>query len=243
MDEDGFTRVTAKSRRRARPGHFSKKHGARSGAAGEPRRDLVGGGPTAGDGSQQQAGGPVIDVPALVSEITALADAIGSSVFHDSLLSKLQPFLGDAPANGGGEQRSEHAGAGGLLAEASAASRSLVDAVDVVAYGVGPFGVSAVSRYQLAEAMALHRWLCAMINAPGSVSAPLLFDPILGPSEVEVAAKLGFDVIPENEQGRHLVSRRTIFFMPHCDLHLYNNLLASNWGRDSLPKLLVLGNR
>uniref|UniRef100_A0A7N0UDT0 SRR1-like domain-containing protein n=1 Tax=Kalanchoe fedtschenkoi TaxID=63787 RepID=A0A7N0UDT0_KALFE len=43
-------------------------------------------------------------------------------------------------------------------------------------------------------------------------------------------------VIPVNEQGKRqaVTVMPTLFFMPHCDLSLYNNLLLTNWTYDKL---------
>jgi hypothetical protein len=30
--------------------------------------------------------------------------------------------------------------------------------------------------------------------------------------------------------------------MPHCDLHLYETLLRSNWNRTQLPNMFLVGN-
>jgi len=38
------------------------------------------------------------------------------------------------------------------------------------------------------------------------------------------------------------VSRRTLFFMPHCGKTLYGNVLEANWSREGLECLVVLGN-
>ena len=35
----------------------------------------------------------------------------------------------------------------------------------------------------------------------------------------------------------------TIVYMPHCDLHLYENLLRANCSRERLPRLLLIANR
>lgn len=31
--------------------------------------------------------------------------------------------------------------------------------------------------------------------------------------------------------------------MPHCDLHLYENILGANWSSSQLPQLVLIANR
>lgn len=74
----------------------------------------------------------------------------------------------------------------------------------------------------------------------------LLFDPVMGEIERAILAKLGCGVIEINEQGKRCCCgpiegtegkqkglearcRPTLFFMPHCPMRLYSNLLWANW--------------
>ena len=34
----------------------------------------------------------------------------------------------------------------------------------------------------------------------------------------------------------------TIFYMPHCNYNLYNNVLGTNWELNKLSKLILIGN-
>ena len=44
-----------------------------------------------------------------------------------------------------------------------------------------------------------------------------------------MAAQLGLEVLPLNEEGRRSVARLTFFFLFHCPPQLYNHLVHSNW--------------
>ena len=66
--------------------------------------------------------------------------------------------------------------------------------------------------------------------------------PCSAQDEIAAARALGFEVITENEECKRRTVRRTVFFMPHCDLGLYNNLLSTNWGPAELQNVVVVGN-
>lgn len=53
--------------------------------------------------------------------------------------------------------------------------------------------------------------------------------------------ELGFSVMRFDELGRREVKVPTLFFMPHCELQLYDNLLGANWG-EGLRRMAILGN-
>ena len=42
--------------------------------------------------------------------------------------------------------------------------------------------------------------------------------------------------------ARHRLQSPTIAFMPHCDLHLYDNLFRENWSKEQLPHVLLIAN-
>ena len=58
-----------------------------------------------------------------------------------------------------------------------------------------------------------------------------------------VMGELGIKVLAQNDQCKRSVGdARTHFYMPHCPLRMYSNLLWANWGEDSLQRLVILGN-
>ncbi|KAK7316813.1 hypothetical protein RJT34_00542 [Clitoria ternatea] len=67
---------------------------------------------------------------------------------------------------------------------------------------------------------------------------------ILG-SEIKiqmVLEALGCSVISINEHGRREALKPTMFFMPHCEAKLYNNLLHANWKPELLSNMVIFGN-
>ncbi|MQM14482.1 hypothetical protein Taro_047414 [Colocasia esculenta] len=110
--------------------------------------------------------------------------------------------------------------------------------VRIVVYGIGSIESYEPPRLQLALAMLLGREL-----DEAAADAVEVFDPVLSAAECAVVEALGCRVARVDEGGRRVVDRPTLFYMPHCEAVLYDNLLATNWGRPSaLRKMVVLGN-
>ncbi len=104
---------------------------------------------------------------------------------------------------------------------------------EVVCYGIGPFVTSAVARHQLALATRLVEEL--------RPERALVFDPSMGANEHAVLASKDASVmsqpmqlIHENEHCAHAVVGPALFFMPHCSLSLFENLLRANWSADQV---------
>lgn len=143
-------------------------------------------------------------------------------------------------------------------------------AVEVVAYGLGSFSASSNAVYQLALLVALERALTPWRTE--NSRCPEVFDPVMNEvravhqlgvgrrigwwqlltacfassstrqSDVLIAERFGLRVLRENECGRRQAAARTVFFMPHCGKSLYENVVASNWGR-RLGDVVIVGNR
>ncbi|KAL2234852.1 protein SENSITIVITY TO RED LIGHT REDUCED 1-like isoform X2 [Sesamum indicum] len=107
--------------------------------------------------------------------------------------------------------------------------------MQMVIYGIGSIESFEPPRLQLSLALLMKRkfdWI-------GAIE---IFDPIISLTEFKVLTSLGCSVLSINEQGRRLAQKPTMFFMPHCEAELYDNLLEANWRVDRLKRLLLLGN-
>lgn len=110
-------------------------------------------------------------------------------------------------------------------------------AIRIVAYGVGNFSRSMQARYQLC----FLKLLAGKLEEFTVVSTEL-FDPFLDNLERNAASKFGLNVLSENEEGKRVAEELTVFYMPHCPITLYNNLLWANWSVDKLKMIVIIGN-
>ncbi|XP_072959827.1 protein SENSITIVITY TO RED LIGHT REDUCED 1 [Typha angustifolia] len=113
---------------------------------------------------------------------------------------------------------------------------SRVSPTRMVVYGIGSIESYAIPRLQLALAVLLRREM-----GPAMVAMEV-FDPILSATECAVAAALGCVVGDVDEKGRRAVTESTLFYMPHCEVGLYDGLLEANWKPSALNRMVVLGN-
>ncbi|XP_058103906.1 protein SENSITIVITY TO RED LIGHT REDUCED 1 [Magnolia sinica] len=105
----------------------------------------------------------------------------------------------------------------------------------MVIYGIGSIGSYDPSRLQLALAILLQRdfdWI-------GRIE---IFDPVISAVESRVMAALDCSVLSVDEQGRRAAEEPTLFFMPHCEAVLYDNLIEANWRPERLNRIVVFGN-
>lgn len=107
--------------------------------------------------------------------------------------------------------------------------------MQMVIYGIGSIESYEPPRLQLSLAILMKR----MFSWIGEVE---VFDPVISLAESRVLTALGCSVLTVNEQGRRQALRPTMFFMPHCDAELYENLLEANWRHDLLSNMTLFGN-
>ncbi|TMW97517.1 hypothetical protein EJD97_005372 [Solanum chilense] len=107
--------------------------------------------------------------------------------------------------------------------------------MQMVIYGIGSIESYEPPRLQLSLAILMKR----MFSWIGEVE---VFDPVISLAESRVLTALGCSVLTVNEQGRRQALRPTMFFMPHCDAELYENLLEANWRHDLLGNMILFGN-
>ncbi|KAJ1896233.1 hypothetical protein LPJ66_004110 [Kickxella alabastrina] len=106
---------------------------------------------------------------------------------------------------------------------------------EIICYGLGSPLASPVSQWQLALILELNHGLGTL---------PILaFDPATTSQDHIALGKLNVSLISINEEAQRAVSCRTLFYMPHCEQFLYENLVRANWSKERIPQLIILGNR
>jgi 2'-phosphotransferase len=126
---------------------------------------------------------------------------------------------------------------------------------DIVCYGIGNFFTKRISApmWQLALALLLRDHYCKHHHSTKAGSSGAndvnvvsisYFEPrITIQEQTFLEQTVHVHVIANNERGCRPVGTKgttTIFFMPHCPMALYANVLYTNW--DSLDKLVIFGN-
>ncbi|XP_019722518.1 SRR1-like protein [Hippocampus comes] len=108
--------------------------------------------------------------------------------------------------------------------------------LECVCYGLGTFSSCVSARYQLAIMLLL------LDAAKIPLKHCLVFDPAFSSGEKDVLRELGLTVLTENEEGKRLATKPTLFYLMHCGKALYNNLLWKNWSPNCLPLVVIIGN-
>lgn len=108
--------------------------------------------------------------------------------------------------------------------------------LDIICYGIGSMLHSKTSQAQLSFISLLKTRLSNKLRTA------LIFDPILSSIDTLFLQKNDWNVISSNEEGKRKAESPTVFFMPHCPLALYNNVLKSNWNPSALSQLIIIGN-
>ncbi|KAI8643050.1 SRR1-domain-containing protein [Parasitella parasitica] len=107
---------------------------------------------------------------------------------------------------------------------------------DIVCYGIGSMQKSKNAQYQLVLALLLRE----MLEITGTM---YIFDPVMTTLDEELCQLHKVEIIKENENGKRLAEKPTLFFMPHCGRGLYSNTLSANWNKEHLPNVTIIGNR
>ena len=106
---------------------------------------------------------------------------------------------------------------------------------EIVCYGIGRVSAYKNSRVQFAMATLLKGEL-------RPVNGASFFDPFTSEVDTSVMKSMGFKNIDRNEEGKRSTNGATVYFMPHCDLWLYSNVLWANWSKTKLQDTIIVGN-
>jgi len=101
------------------------------------------------------------------------------------------------------------------------------------------------AQYQVAMAMEILSETTLVSTSCFHSSAIQVYEPLLDDNEKELLRNLKFEILPDNDSGMgHQIDQvsKVLFFMPHCNVSLYNNILCTNWTRNQLGRIVFLGN-
>lgn len=131
---------------------------------------------------------------------------------------------------------------------------------DIVCYGIGCFyKAQPIPMLQLACALLLRNHLCrrGLFHDDGDKAKAAheendvniyFYEPLMKPVEREVLEMFHVRIIETNEQGKRCIRERnnnrkaTLFYMPHCPMRLYSNVVWANWGVNLAHNVVILGN-
>jgi hypothetical protein len=113
--------------------------------------------------------------------------------------------------------------------------------LQLVLYGVGVMEPNDQYRYVQPHRMQLCLAILLRKNFEW-VHDVLVYDPALSPMEQKAINAFDCTCLAVNEYGRRTVDRPTLFFMPHCEHFLYENVVEANWTPANLNKIIILGN-
>lgn len=107
-------------------------------------------------------------------------------------------------------------------------------------YGIGNFGIRRSS-----PSAALWQLTCALrlrevVGATRDEARIYYFEPFMTPDEERFLKTKSIHIISKNEKAKRLVNEPTLFFMPHCPLSLYSNLIFTNL--EKLENVFIFGN-
>lgn len=105
---------------------------------------------------------------------------------------------------------------------------------EVVCLGIGRIGDCLIAKHQFA--------LIQLIARHFQIDSLSFYDPVLTDQEKTILNYFNYTVLTENQEGKYLVDRQTLFYLPHCPKQLTNNLLWTNWKPDNLRNLTLISN-
>ncbi|KAL0580242.1 translation machinery-associated protein 20 [Marasmius crinis-equi] len=105
----------------------------------------------------------------------------------------------------------------------------------IVCLGLGSPSSSSISRAQYAFLLNLAESVC--LSTPSRLS---LYDPVFTDEDGRLFEEHGFSVSPDL---RPTGTEPIIYFMPHCDMELYEAVLEANWSEPQIRTLGLIANR
>ncbi|KAK7467085.1 hypothetical protein VKT23_004145 [Stygiomarasmius scandens] len=107
----------------------------------------------------------------------------------------------------------------------------------VICLGLGSPSNSSISRAQLGFLLDV----CNVLKI--AYTKVTVYDPVFTEEDRALFNGFEFQTPPSSESLDVTIDDPTIFFMPHCDMELYENVLRKNWTRERLTNLVLVSNQ
>eukprot|EP01129_Flabellula_baltica_P015359 TRINITY_DN7729_c0_g1_i1.p1 TRINITY_DN7729_c0_g1~~TRINITY_DN7729_c0_g1_i1.p1 ORF type:complete len:253 (+),score=34.93 TRINITY_DN7729_c0_g1_i1:105-863(+) len=103
----------------------------------------------------------------------------------------------------------------------------------IVCYGIGSV---LSSRYAFSQYV-----LLMLIREKYSEVEVQIYDPEFSQTDITFLESKNISIIDKNESGFRTVDTPTLFYMPHCPMELYSNVIAANV-KSNLSNVVIIGN-
>jgi hypothetical protein len=104
--------------------------------------------------------------------------------------------------------------------------------VTIVAYCIGNFNTSKASYLQLLYLLEIVKKF--------RVKKVYFYDPMNTLEEIDYVRKMGFIYLKKNSKIKHSPNNIILYYMPFCDIKLYDLVLKQNFRH--LDKIIIVGN-
>ncbi|THU90698.1 hypothetical protein K435DRAFT_252120 [Dendrothele bispora CBS 962.96] len=122
--------------------------------------------------------------------------------------------------------------------------RIILDALDqrswkmpcrVICLGLGSPSNSSISRAQLGFLLDI----CDVLK----IGEVVVYDPVFTEEDRAMFAGFEFQAPLSDENLDVTAENPVIFFMPHCDMELYETMLLKNWSEEQLANIVLISNQ
>lgn len=70
----------------------------------------------------------------------------------------------------------------------------------------------------------------------------VVFDPLFDEKDKAILEGFQLHVEDKNMDGKYVLEATTLFYMPHCEKFLYNNVIEANLNANTLSHVILFGN-
>lgn len=121
---------------------------------------------------------------------------------------------------------------------------------DLICYGIGSISSHYHEpQYQLACYLSIIQHIRYTYKHSNSHINTYIYDPLFNMLDKDICGELDIDVLKKNNEGKYSIDdndddRQYIFYMPHCPMMLYSNLIRHTIVNNpsSIHRIMIIGN-